>query len=76
MWLETLLSSLFIIALAMLAMCLGLLAFFVGVFPAMAAVMLMQGHLYLQLYQLYLARGGQKIPLKPSGPIQDRKSVV
>jgi hypothetical protein len=70
MWKEILLSTVFLMAMAVIVELLGLLAFCVGIYPAVAAVMLMQGHLYLQLYQLYLARGGQKIPLKPSGPLK------
>lgn len=66
MWYETLLSALFLMAVAMLAGILGMLACFVGLYPAMAAITLVQGHLYLQLYQLYLTRGGQPIPLKPA----------
>jgi hypothetical protein len=67
-WLETLIAQLFLSVVAIVLMFLGLLALGFGVFPALAVVMLVQGHLYLQLYQLYLARGGQKIPLKQSIP--------
>jgi len=65
MWYDTFLMLLFLMAVATLASLLGLLACFVGLYPAMAALTLVQGHLYLQLYQLYLARGGQPIMLKP-----------
>jgi len=65
MWYDTFLALLFLMGVAMLASLLGLLACFVGIYPATAAMSLVQGHLYLQLYQLYLARGGEPIPLKP-----------
>lgn len=64
MWFETLLAGFFLMAVAMLASIVGLLACLVGLYPAMAAMTLVQGHLYLQLYQLYLTRGGQPIVLK------------
>ena len=70
MWIEMILATIFMIAVAILAEIVGLLLCFIGIFPAVSAVMLMQAHLYLQLYQLYLARGGQKIPLKPAATIQ------
>jgi hypothetical protein len=40
----------------------GLLACFVGVFPAIGLMMLVQANLYGQLYALYLERGGRPIP--------------
>jgi hypothetical protein len=36
----------------------------VGMFPALAVLVLAYANLYAQLYQLYLQRGGQPIPLK------------
>lgn len=47
----------------------GLLACLVGVFPAIGLMMLVQAHLYGQLYALYLERGGRPIPeTAPSRP--------
>ena len=43
----------------------GLLLCFIGIFPAMAVVMIVQAHIYGQLYALYLARGGRPIPTAP-----------
>lgn len=65
MWVETIFAGLFLMAVGMCAMLIGMLACVVGVYPAMCAVSLAQGHLYLQLYQMYLGRGGQPITLKP-----------
>jgi hypothetical protein len=49
---------------ASLVLLLGLLLCCVGTYPATALVMLAQAHLYLQLYELFLQRGGEPIPLK------------
>ncbi len=68
MWIETLLAQLFWMASAVLLYLLGALACLIGVFPAVAFVLLVQGHLYMQLYQLYLSRGGQPIPFKDEAP--------
>jgi hypothetical protein len=64
MWIETLLTQLFLMAVGILSASLGLLACLVGILPAIAFVSLVQGHLFLQLYQLYLTRGGEPIQLK------------
>jgi len=63
-WLEILLSALFLAVTAVILSFLGLLAFCVGVFAVQAIVMLAQAHFWYQLYALYLGRGGQPIPLK------------
>jgi hypothetical protein len=56
---------LFISPIFMLA---GFFVLCVGAYLAVAAVMLMQAHLQWQLYEIYLARGGEKIGLKPESP--------
>jgi hypothetical protein len=68
MWLEVLLSGLFLGMTGMLLYTLGLMALCVGAFAAMAVVMLAQTHFYYQLYAIFLARGGEPIPLKPRMP--------
>ncbi len=75
MWVETLLSQLFLMAVGILAEVVGLLACIIGVFPAIALIFLVQGHLFLQLYQLYLARGGRPIQLKEDTAIPPAKPV-
>ncbi|QQR74476.1 MAG: hypothetical protein IPJ17_02460 [Holophagales bacterium] len=55
------------IAIALFA--LGMLCCFVGIFPAMALVFLVQAHLYAQLYRLYLERGGTPIADAPPSTI-------
>ena len=64
MWLETLLASLFVMGTGMVLMMVGMVACFIGMYPAMTLMLLAQTHLHYQLYELYLRRGGQVIPLK------------
>jgi hypothetical protein len=70
-WQEMLLSALFLIATAPFVGLLGLLLCCVGYFPAIALVNLAHYHLAFQLYDLYLERGGDAIPMKaePVRPI-------
>jgi hypothetical protein len=67
-WLETILAGLFLMVTSMIAMVLGLMALCIGTYAAMAVVILASGHLNYQLYCLYLARGGEPIPLKAKAP--------
>lgn len=63
-WLEMILAQLFLTISGVFVATIGLLLCCVGVYPAATLVMLAQAHIYFQLYQLYLARGGTPIPLK------------
>lgn len=63
MWWETILAMLFLIVSAWFLMILGLLACYVGMFPAIALIQFADAHLKWQLYELYLQRGGMPIPL-------------
>jgi uncharacterized protein DUF4013 len=70
MWVETLLTSLFLSAVSifilapLILLTCGLGGFFANTLLAMAGA-----HLNWQLYTIYLARGGEPIPLKPwDGP--------
>jgi Protein of unknown function (DUF4013) len=65
-WFETLVANLFLTVTGTLVVFLGMLVLFVGVYPASALVEFAQAHLYHQLYELYLKRGGMAIPLKRS----------
>jgi len=62
-WKETILAYLFLVVSALVVSLAGLVLLCVGIFPAAALIMLAQAHLHLQLYELYLARGGTPIPL-------------
>jgi hypothetical protein len=62
-WKEILLGALFLAATGIVLMLVGLLFCGVGSYAAAALLMLAQAHIYFQLYQLFLARGGDPIPL-------------
>lgn len=47
---------------------LGYSCCFIGLFAVMALLFLANGSMYVQLYNLYLARGGEPIPLKDPPP--------
>jgi hypothetical protein len=66
LWREVLLAGLFLMAVGFLAEIAGLMMFCVGVFVTFPIVQLVQAHLMMQLYRLYVARGGEKFPLKPA----------
>ena len=70
MWLETLLASLFLAAVVMFVMLpLTLITCYIAAFFINAFIGLAWAHLSWQLYSIYLARGGEPIPLKPwDGP--------
>ena len=56
---------LFVLVITLGFFLLGVIACLVGVFPALAFAMLVQAHLYGQLYLLYLRRGGRRVELTP-----------
>jgi hypothetical protein len=56
---------LFVLFSTMATMLVGCLLFCMGLFVAMAFLTLLQAHLHCQLYEIYLARGGEPIPLRP-----------
>jgi len=74
-WLETVLASLFLIASGFVLSFIGIMLCFVGVLPAGGLMMLAQFHLWHQLYELYLERGGTAIPLKTES-FADREEDV
>jgi hypothetical protein len=59
---QVIVSHLVLLLISLAAFVAGVLACVVGVFPAIALVMLVQAHVYGQLYALYLERGGRPIP--------------
>ena len=64
MWLETLLINLFSWLASGVMVLVGCALFCYGALVAAALMALAGGHLTWQLYELYLARGGEPIPLK------------
>jgi hypothetical protein len=65
MWLESLLVNLFATFSSLVVMLLGCVLLCYGIFLAGALMALVGAHLNYQIYELYLARGGEPIPLKP-----------
>jgi hypothetical protein len=63
-WKEMLLGTLFLAATGMLAVGVGWLLCCVGAYPAMALAVLAQAYMFHQFYAIFLARGGEPIPLK------------
>jgi hypothetical protein len=62
MWREILLVTLFLMFSSWVVPFLGMLDCIVGLYPAAALAQFAQGHLWFQLYKLYLQRGGTPIP--------------
>jgi hypothetical protein len=65
MWLETTLVCLFSMLCTLALMIMGCPLLCIGLAAAIALAAMVQGHLHCQLYELYLARGGEPIPLRP-----------
>ena len=65
MWPELVLSTLFVLTTGLIMTTLGCLLIIVGSYAAWAWVSLASAHLSWQLYDLYLSRGGEPVPLKP-----------
>jgi hypothetical protein len=65
MWLELVLVHIFLMLSMLVVLPLGCLLFCYGFFVALALVTMVEAHLFCQLYELYLTRGGEPIPLKP-----------
>lgn len=65
-WKELVLSSLFIVAASIVLPLLGMLVFCVGVYFAAVLIYFSWTHLNKQLYQLYLSRGGEPVPISPN----------
>ncbi len=68
MWLEEIKSSLFLMISSIFVSIIGMLMCFVGIYPAAALVMLAMSHLTYQQYVIFLANGGEPIPLKDEIP--------
>jgi hypothetical protein len=61
---ELLLAYLFLMVSAWVLILIGYIACLVGVYPAVALIHFAQFHLWWQVYEIYLQRGGTPIPLK------------
>ena len=67
-WKEMLAFWLFVMVTGMLVALAGFVACFVGMYVAIAVLILAQAHGLFQLYELHLSRGGMPIPLKTEVP--------
>ena len=65
-WRECVLASLFLAVASWVLMIAGMMILCVGMYLAMGPVYYMMMHLDQQVYQLYLARGGEPVPLNPN----------
>ena len=65
MWKEILFAALFQVAASLLLVGVGALAICIGMYFALVIVYFCWLHLNKQLYQLYLSRGGEPIPVSP-----------
>ncbi|MCC9606812.1 DUF4013 domain-containing protein [Blastopirellula sp. JC732] len=63
MWLEEILVMLFTMVVAMVVGSLGMLACCVGILPAAVFIMFVTTMLYMQLYQVYVYRGGEVLQI-------------
>jgi hypothetical protein len=64
-WAEETLATLFLMTAGVALMPLGCLAFGVGIFVVPVIVWIAASHLQWQIYEIYLERGGEPIPLHP-----------
>jgi hypothetical protein len=69
MWRDMLYAGVFLMCAALVAELLGVMLFCVGIFFTIAVVQLAQAHLGMQLYRIYLLRGGQRVSQKATDAI-------
>ena len=65
-WVECLTSSLFLMAAGFVLMTAGMLVLCIGMYFATCPLYFMMVHLNKQIYQIYLARGGEPVPISPT----------
>ena len=64
-WVEEILSALFFMVATAVLLPLGCLVFCVGALGASVVLLIAGAHMRWQLYEIYLERGGEPIPLHP-----------
>lgn len=74
MWKEMALAALFMVVAGGVLLVAGMLACYVGMFATMPLVLFSWAHLQKQIYQIYLSRGGEAIPLSPK--LTDAPSAI
>ncbi|TLD72612.1 hypothetical protein FEM03_00615 [Phragmitibacter flavus] len=65
MWMESLICTVLVGVAGMVLLPIGAIAFCVGMYVVMALIAFAVEHLDRQLYQIYLARGGEPLPMSP-----------
>jgi hypothetical protein len=65
MWKDVLITAVFMAIASAVLTAAGMIALCVGVFAAGALIHFAWAHLGKQLYQLYLSRGGEPVPMSP-----------
>ena len=65
MWVEEVLSALFLLVATAVLLPLGCLLFCVGALGASVVLLIAGAHMRWQLYEIYLEKGGEPIPLHP-----------
>jgi hypothetical protein len=76
MWREILLSVLFQFVTSMPLILIGYAMCFVGVYPAIALLIVAQWHLHFQIYRIYLSRGGAFVPPKPVAQVPPMANLM
>ena len=64
-WWETILAMMFTMLASLGLLIVGVLACFVGIYLTVPVISYVWHHLQKQLYQLYLSRGGEPVPVSP-----------
>lgn len=75
-WLEQVLCSLFLLIAGLCLMLIGMLAFCIGVYFMAGWLIFSTYHLDRQLYDLYLARGGEPLPVSPKLLVTPPASMI
>jgi hypothetical protein len=65
-WVECVVSALFIMVAGLALMAAGMLVFCIGMYFVTGPMYFMMSHLNKQIYQLYLARGGEPVAFSPA----------
>jgi hypothetical protein len=76
MWWPTVKAELFLMVAGVVVGFVGLLVCFVGIYAASTLSMFARHHLYYQLYEMYLERGGMPIPLQQVEQMEEETPLL
>ena len=65
LWRELLLGMFVMGLVSMVCMFAGMLLFFIGIYPAVVVMMVIQAYWRAEVYRVYLEKGGQPLPIGP-----------